>query len=98
MIVIAWILAIIGAIMAFIISLAGAMKTVPQLHWQEALVGIPLPLIAGIIAAWCLFREGNPPRPASQRPWISAGIPLVVAFLTLLLMAVSYFEQPGGLM
>ena len=93
MIIIAWILALVGAIVAFIVSLAGAMKTVPQLNWQEAIVGIPLPLVAAAIAAWCLMRT---PAEGRNRPLVSAGIPLVVAFLSLLLMAVSYFDQPGG--
>jgi len=94
--VLAWILAIVGAIMAYIISLAGAMRTVPQLYWREALVGVPLPIVAGALAAWCLFRPTRPPQAITERPWISAGVPLVLALLTLLLMAVSYFEQPGG--
>jgi uncharacterized membrane protein len=92
----AWILAIVGAILAYIISLAGAMRTVPQLYWQEALVGVPLPVVAGALAAWCLFRPTRSPQAITRRPWLSAGAPLVLAILTLLLMAVSYFEQPGG--
>ncbi|MBI3798627.1 MAG: hypothetical protein HY268_16890 [Deltaproteobacteria bacterium] len=94
--VLAWILAIVGAIMAYIISLAGAMRTVPQLYWREALIGVPLPIVAGALAAWCLFRPARPPQAITARPWISAGVPLVLALLTLLPMAVSYFEQPGG--
>jgi hypothetical protein len=39
--ILAWILAIIDATVAYIISLAGAMRTVPQLYWREALVGVP---------------------------------------------------------
>jgi len=92
----AWILAIVGALVAYVISLAGAMRTVPQLYWREALVGVPLPVVAGALAAWCLFRPTRPPQVLAERPWISAGVPLVLALLTLLLMAVSYFEQPGG--
>ena len=94
--VLAWILALVGVILAYIISLAGAMRTVPQLYWREALIGVPLPLVAGALAAWCLFRPARPSQALTERPWISAGVPLVLALLTLLLMAVSYFEQPGG--
>jgi hypothetical protein len=36
----AWICAVLGAILAYIVSLAGAMRTVPQLYWQEALVAV----------------------------------------------------------
>lgn len=98
MLALAWILAIAGLIMTCIISLAGAMSAVPQLHWQDALFGVPLPVVAGALAAWCLVRPARPPQVATKRPWIAAGVPLALAFLALLLMAVSYFEQPGGLM
>jgi len=96
MLIFAWILAIVGAIMAYIISLAGAMRTVPQLYWHEALIGVPLPVVAGALAAWRLFWPTRSPQAITERPWISAGAPLVLAIFTLLLMAVSYFEQPGG--
>jgi hypothetical protein len=92
----AWVLAVVGVIVAYIISLAGAMSTVPQLHWQDALLGIPLPVSAGALAAWCLVRPIRRPQTASAPPWIAAGIPLALAFLALLFMAVSYFDQPGG--
>jgi uncharacterized membrane protein len=82
--ILAWILAIVGAIMAYIISLAGAMRTVPQLYWQEALIGVPLPVVAGALAAWSLFRPVRSPQAIAGRPWISAGAPLVLAILTLL--------------
>jgi hypothetical protein len=96
MLALAWILAIVGVIVAYIISLAGAMSTVPQLHWQDAVVGIPLPLSAGVLAAWCLVRPIRRAQAASTRPWIAAGVPFVLAVLALLFMAVSYFDQPGG--
>jgi len=90
----AWMLAFGGAILAYIVTLAGAMRTVPRLYWREALVGVPLPLLAGILAGWCLWR----PIPAggAERPWFSAGIPLAIAVLALMLVAVSYFGQPEG--
>ena len=94
----AWILALAGAVVAFIVSLAGAMRTVPRLYWREALVGVPLPVVAGALAAWCLFRPIRPPLTDSDRPWFSAGIPLVLALFTLFFMAVTYFDQPSGSM
>jgi hypothetical protein len=97
MLALAWILSVVGVIVAYVISLAGAMSTVPQLHWQDALIGIPLPLTAGTLAAWCLVRPARPPATAT-RPWLAAGLPLALACLALLFMAVSYFDQPGGLM
>jgi len=96
MLVLAWILAIAGAIVAYIVSLAGAMRTVPLLYWQEALVGVPLPIVAGALATWCLLRPSRAPQGMTHRPWIAAGIPLVLAVFTLLLIAVSYFDQPSG--
>ena len=91
----AWVLAVVGVMVAYIISLAGAMSTVPQLHWQDALLGVPLPVSAGALDAWCLVR---PTRAQTKRPWLAAGLPLALACLALLFMAVSYFDQPGGLM
>lgn len=96
MLVLAWMFAIVGAIVAYIVSLAGAMRTVPRLYWREALVGVPLPIIAAALALWHLVRPAVPPATATERPWISASVALVLALLTLLLMAVSYFDQPSG--
>jgi hypothetical protein len=94
MLALAWIVAVAGAVVAYVISLAGAMKTVPSLPWRDALVGVPLPLVAGALAAWCLFRPPRPPD--AEPPWIAASGALLVAAFTLLLLYVSYFEQPGG--
>ena len=96
MLALAWILAVAGLIVAYVISLAGAMSTVPQPHWRDALAGVPLPLIAGVLAAWGLIRSTRAAPPGTEPPWISASIPLVLALLTLLLLYVSYFDQPGG--
>jgi len=93
MVALAWIVALAGAAVAYVVSLAGAMKTVPSLPWREAVVGIPLPIAAGALATWCLIR---PPRPGSEPPWIAASGALAVAAFTLFLLSVVYFEQPGG--
>jgi len=95
MLALAWILALLGAIVAYVISLAGAMSTVPQLHWQDALVAVPLPVVAAVLAGWRLRHRVAPPS-AAARPWISAAFALGLALLTLLFMAESYFDQPGG--
>lgn len=95
MLALAWIFALLGAIVAYVISLAGAMSTVPQLHWQDALVAVPLPVAAAVLAGWRLQHRAAPPS-ATARPWISAALALGLALLTLLFMAESYFDQPGG--
>lgn len=92
MIGLAWLLSVAGIVWAYIISLAGAMRTVPRLYAREALQGVPLPLVAGALAGWCLLRRPT----AGERPWIAAGIPLALAVLALLIIAVSYFDQPSG--
>ena len=92
MLALAWVLAVIGAVMAYIISLAGAMSTVPQLHWQDALVGVPVPVVAAALALW---RLTHPDSPAEHR-WVSATLCLGLGLFTLLFMAETYFNQPGG--
>jgi Mg/Co/Ni transporter MgtE len=96
MVALTWILAIAGMIVAWIVSLAGAMKTVPRLPWREALVGVPLPVVAAALATWRVVQLADSSQATSLRSWIAVGIPLGLAMLALLLMAVSYFEQPGG--
>jgi hypothetical protein len=72
-----------GTAIAYIISLAGAMSSLPQLHWQDALVAVPLAVVGAALAGW---RRLHPVRPApanAPRPWLSAslsasGVALVV--------------------
>jgi hypothetical protein len=96
MLALAWMLAILGAIVAYVISLAGAMSTVPQLHWQDALVAVPLPVVAAALAAWRLLHPIPANPPTAGRPWVSAALALGLALFTLFFMAESYFDQPGG--
>ena len=93
MLALSWLLAIAGVLVAYVISLAGAMRTVPELHRQEALVGIPLPIVAAVVAGWCL---STTPAGTTLRRRLSAAAALGLAGLGLLLIAVSYFDQPGG--
>ncbi len=96
MLALAWILSVLGAITAYIVSLAGAMRAVPRLYWQEALVAVPLPVLAAVFAGWRLLRRGYPGAGTQKHSAISAGFALGLALLTLLLVATSYFDQPGG--
>ncbi len=92
----AWICAVLGAIVAYVVSLAGAMRTVPRLYWREALVAVPLPLLATALAVWRLSHPLSSSASGTERPWISATLALGLALLTLLLIVTSYFDQPGG--
>ena len=96
MLAFAWICAVLGAIVAYIVSLAGAMRTVPRLYWREALVAVPLPVLAATLAAWRLSHPPPSAAASTSRPWISASLALALALLALLLIATSYFDQPGG--
>jgi len=96
MLAFAWICAVLGAILAYIVSLAGAMRTVPRLYWREALVAVPLPVLAAVLAGWRLLHPLPSSAASTQRPWIPASLALGLALLTLLLIATSYFDQPGG--
>jgi hypothetical protein len=94
MLALAWICAVLGVIVAWVVSLAGAMSTVPQLHWRDAMVGVPLPVVAAGLAGWRLLYPTN--SSAARRPWIAASLALGLALFTLFFMAESYFDQPGG--
>jgi hypothetical protein len=94
MAILSWILAIVGFVVGYIVTLAGAMKTVPSLSWKEALFGLPLSLIAAIMAGLKLF--GPLPEGVTSRPWLAFGIPLAIAILSLLQVIGTYLSQPGG--
>ena len=96
MVALAWILSIAGAIVAYVVQLAGAMKTVPPLAWREAIGAVPLPAVAAALAAWRLLRPAAPPDGGAARSWLAAGIPLGLALFALPLLADVYFDQPGG--
>lgn len=94
MVILAWLLALAGAIVAFVVSLAGAMKTVPRLPWQEAIVAVPLPLLAAVLSLWCLLRP--PLAPRTQPPFLAASLALLLAAVTLLFVVATYLGQPAG--
>lgn len=94
MAILTWILAILGFVVGYIVTLAGAMKTVPSLSWKEMLFGLPLSLIAAALAGLRMF--GPLPEGATGRPWIAFGIPFAIAVLSLLQVIGTYFTQPGG--
>lgn len=94
MAVLAWILALLGFVVGYIVTLAGAMKTVPSLSWKEMLFGLPLSIIAAALAGMRLF--GPLAEGATSRPWLAFGIPFVIAILSLLQVIGTYLTQPGG--
>ena len=61
---------------------------------RQAFTGQPLPVAAPVLATWQLWGT----KPSVQgRPWMAAGLPLVMALLTLVFLAASYVAQPGRL-
>jgi hypothetical protein len=94
-IVLSWIAALAGLLVGFVVSLVGAMKAVPVLHWQEALVAVPLPVLAIVLAGSRFSSVPTASFPSRPR-WLAAGVPILLGVLTLLHVANSYFDQPGG--
>lgn len=95
MIVLSWIAALAGLMVGFVVSLIGAMKAVPVLYWQEALIAAPLPVLAIILASLRFRTVPNASEPSRPR-WLAAGIPILISVLTLLYVAGTYIDQPGG--
>lgn len=91
MTILAWLFAVAGVAVAFVVSLAGAMKSVPRLDLLEALPAVPLPLLA-IVLAVLRLRALQAGRAGSQ---VAALIPLGIAALTLLFVMATYLGQPG---
>ena len=89
----AWLAALAGAALAFIVSFASGMKTVPSMSIGEMLVGVPLPVVAlavavpGIVACMRAQRVG--------RAIGAFGVPAALALLGLLVAVGSYIGQPG---
>ena len=91
-IVLSWLLAIVGVVWAWILSLASAMKTVPSMSIGAALMTLPIPLAALALAATVVadVRRGTAPRPTL---WVIVPAFALVA-LALLIGLGSYFGQP----
>ncbi len=95
MIVLAWFAALAGLVVGFTATLVGAMKSIPVMHWQEALIAVPLPVLAIVLASLRFFSVPTFSQP--QRPrWLAAGLPILFGVLTLLFVAASYFNPPVG--
>lgn len=88
-----WIVSILGFCIAFVVSLAGAMKSVPRLSVGEALAGVPVALL-GLILSLVVARRYLLAR-QHARLFFLAGIPLAISALALFIVAGSYFYQPG---
>lgn len=87
----AWILSIIGFVVAFIIALAGAMRSVPRLSLTEAAVGVPVPLIAAAVAAYALVGATRNKKTVRA---VLAIIPLGLSLLTLLFIFATWLARP----
>lgn len=89
----AWITSILGFAIAFVLSLAGAMKTVPMLSAGEALAGVPVALLGLLLSLNVVYRHMQARRHA--RMILLGGIPLAIAALALFIVYAGYFHQPG---
>ena len=88
----AWLVAVLGFALAYLIALAAAMKTVPELTLGGLLAGLPLPLLGLLLAAYAA-REY-----ARAKKWLKffllAVPPLLIAALGLVVILGNYFFQP----
>jgi hypothetical protein len=91
-VVFGWLLAIAGFAVAFVVTLAGAMKSVPRLTAGEALVGLPLPILALAVSIFALV---GAMRAKKTLQAVLAVIPAGIALVTLFIVAASYLMQPG---
>lgn len=91
-IALAWTVALGGVVWAWILSLAGAMKTVPSMSFGAFVWTLPAPLLA-LAIGWTVVadaRRGAAPRSSL---WMVAPV-LGIAAFGLLIGCVSYFFQP----
>lgn len=92
--VIAWLAALAGVALAFLVSFASGMKTVPSMSVGEMLVGVPLPLLALVIAlpgAVAYVRAQRVGRAIG-----AFGVPAALGALGLVIAVGSWLGQPGG--
>lgn len=90
-----WILALIGAAVAWTMFLADAMSSGPRLdRITVSILALPLPLIATVLSSIKLFRTLELTAPS---PWsvLAVGIPLLIALSTLLILIVAFFIRSG---
>ena len=86
-----WVLAVLGAGMSFVVSLAGGMKAIPSLSLGEAALAFPLPLAAIVcaVAAYMLgMRLETPPSLWRIVP------PVIISLLSLAFIILVYLTQP----
>lgn len=93
MMILVWILAVVGALWGMIVCLAGGMKTVPALSISEALMAVPLPLIALGLAGWRLYQVVQ--AKGETGAMIGNALPALLSALTLLGVLACYLGQPN---
>lgn len=92
LLILAWVFAVLGAGMSFVVSLAGGMKAIPYLSLGEAALAFPLPLaaIACAVAAYMLgMRLETPPSLWRIVP------PVIISLLSLAFVILVYLDQPN---
>lgn len=91
-IALAWTVALGGVVWAWIISLAGAMKTVPSMSFGAFAWTLPAPLLAMAIA-WTVVADARRGAAPPRSLWAVAPVFGIAAF-ALLIGCASYFFQP----
>jgi hypothetical protein len=91
--ILVWILAVVGALWAIMVCLAGGMKTVPEMSIGEALMAVPLPLVALGLAGWRLYQLVQVK--AGTGAIIGNALPALLSVVTLLGVLACYLGQPN---
>jgi hypothetical protein len=87
-----WILALLGAIIAWIIFLADAMSSGPGLdRISVVILALPLPVLASALSAIRLYRIFMASDALSIWSLIAAGAPLLIGISTLAILVSAFF-------
>ena len=84
MLFLAWIFAVLGAVIGWIIGLADAMTSGPRPDPGAALWGLPLPALAILLAGAHLRKVKREQRPAAS---LGSVLPILIALMTLAMLA-----------
>lgn len=93
MTVLAWICACLGAPLAYIVLLAGGMRTAPRIQLGEAILASVLPGLA--LLSSTLSVRSNLDDTGAIRLFVSSGLPALLAMATIAIVGFGYLGQPS---